>query len=654
MANMFPFKSYCWSIGTTSYRTKHFNLSIERQIMLMDKFKSLNNKVGANWQNQQVDYYYFLRDEGFLTGDAKRPDKDAREKTSGLVNIGLLDADRNLTSVGLELLNMCKLNDFSPDNFLEISKDSFLYMKQLLKTTVNVGGNIIRPFIVFAYLESRLGYLTNEEFMYFLPLCLDLKTTKLVETKILEHRDSENIIDNSLIDVIMSMQNYQDALKYFLSSTVSESVICNIGINRKSWTYDRCYYPFYLELKSVILEHKTDLLPLYETIKNIRGKSKNLWATYLFKTLNKNSIKKNGVNHLKDSDIINSQDEYEFKSIFFKTMHLFKMKSTLHDYMDLNRRYFKTTETVIFADGKVEFDIIPKCYFGNISDRLLTIAFTGCDNLSKNIQLEQISPIFDVNISKLYEQLGDKFGKTITTPQEAKNIAKDERYIRFNKLIDEKFSNEAIINLLDKFENRDDNYLSKYITDNASPSTMFEYILGIAWYKISDRQGDILDYMNLSLEADLLPKTHAGGGQADIVYLYNKTMYYPEHTVLIEATLAEYTGQRVLEMESVTRHIGDYGLKNKDKESYCIFISTKLLLNLISDFRGRKSMLYFSSNGEDFIDRTKIIPLGTTELKSILKNNISYKEIYALFEDAYQSDIGVTDWYNETICNKLC
>ena len=191
--------------------------------------------------------------------------------------------------------------------------------------------------------------------------------------------------------------------------------------------------------------------------------------------------------------------------------------------------------------------------------------------------------------------------------------------------------------------------MRSYITDNANPPTMFEYILGVIWYKISGRQGDVLDYMNLSLEADLLPKTHAGGGEADIVYEYNKTDNYPKHTLLIEATLAENTGQRVLEMESVSRHIGEYCLKNKEQEAYCVFISTKLLLNLVSDFRARKTTPYFSGKCEDFIDGTKILPLGTTELKTILMKGIKYKELYQLFEQAYQSDVKVKDWYGEAI-----
>ena len=32
------FKSYCWSVGTTSFRTKHFNEKIEEQLLLLKEF----------------------------------------------------------------------------------------------------------------------------------------------------------------------------------------------------------------------------------------------------------------------------------------------------------------------------------------------------------------------------------------------------------------------------------------------------------------------------------------------------------------------------------------------------------------------------------------------------------------------------------------
>lgn len=71
--------------------------------------------------------------------------------------------------------------------------------------------------------------------------------------------------------------------------------------------------------------------------------------------------------------------------------------------------------------------------------------------------------------------------------------------------------------MFDWFKNRTDDEIQKMVTDNADVPTIFEYILSLAWYKISERKGKILDYLKLSLDSDLLPKEHAQGGEADIV-----------------------------------------------------------------------------------------------------------------------------------------
>ena len=68
-----------------------------------------------------------------------------------------------------------------------------------------------------------------------------------------------------------------------------------------------------------------------------------------------------------------------------------------------------------------------------------------------------------------------------------------ERYERFNAMIDRKFTDENIISLLSAFENRRDSDIQTMVTNNADVPTIFEYVLAIAWYKISGRQGKILE-----------------------------------------------------------------------------------------------------------------------------------------------------------------
>ena len=53
-----------------------------------------------------------MKENNFVKGDAALPDKDAREKTSGLRDIGLLDDERNITEAGLELLRIADSANF--------------------------------------------------------------------------------------------------------------------------------------------------------------------------------------------------------------------------------------------------------------------------------------------------------------------------------------------------------------------------------------------------------------------------------------------------------------------------------------------------------------------------------------------------------------
>ena len=125
-----PYQSFCWVMGTTSFRTAKLNLKIEEQLLLLDEFhkKVAKNSIW-NWNNSlQEQYYDFMKDRGFLSGDAGRKDKDAREKTSGLVDIGLITSDRLITDSGRELLKIAGEGVFSTDNIFNIDRDSFVYL----------------------------------------------------------------------------------------------------------------------------------------------------------------------------------------------------------------------------------------------------------------------------------------------------------------------------------------------------------------------------------------------------------------------------------------------------------------------------------------------------------------------------------------------
>ena len=228
MSNEISYKSYCWVVGTTSYRTDNFNHNIEKQLELLDEFWKKEENKGIRWTGNnelQKRYYDFLKEKAFITGEAERPDKDAREKTSGLVDIGLLDSDRQLTEAGKELLGIALSNDFTADNPLELPRDSFVYFKQMLKTCNRIDKHVVRPFLIFLYVVHRTKYLTNAEFTYLLPLCVNQEVTEYIISEILSSRTGRLDYDKIILDVLMEMPNYQKALQMLQTETVTEDLM---------------------------------------------------------------------------------------------------------------------------------------------------------------------------------------------------------------------------------------------------------------------------------------------------------------------------------------------------------------------------------------------------------------------------------------------
>lgn len=654
------YKSYCWSLGTTSFRMVEFNRKIEEQLKLLNEFWHKPEFANEQWSANnaiQIAYYNFIREQGFIEEkDAPRKDKDARQKTSGLVDLGIVDDERRLTDAGRALLSIAESGNFSRDNILRIPADSFIYFKQLLKSSCPFDNDSVRPYVVLAYILSEIGEISKSEFTYLLPLAINKEKTERIVDYIKAIRNGSATIDDAIVSIISEMENYYEAKKMFIeASTIDDVLMQEIGMNRKSRTYDIPYTKLFYTLQAFRTDPSNDTaIELFNAVDKISGKARSYWKMYLFNSISRSRIETTGGRAVKKNNaILTIESDVAFKEEFFKLLHLFKAKSLLDDYYDLNKRYFKTSDTIIFQDDKVRFDIIPNCYFALINDSLLDIAFSKADNLETNCELAKISPTLAVTQDKLFQKAEKIYGVRVRNLFDIQDFVEKDRYDRFNQMIDTRFTDEVLINLMTMFENRNDNDIQAIVTNNADVPTIFEYVLAIVWYKISGRQGKVLEYMNLALDADLLPITHAAGGHEDITYKYSATSDYPAHTLLIEMTLANKTNQRRMEMEPVSRHLGDYMLTHRDEEAYCLFATTFLHVNVTSDFRIRKNAPYYSMDGLESVNGMKIIPCQTSEIKTIIQNQITYAQLYRIFEQAYQSNVALNMWYQQEIVSKL-
>ncbi len=661
-----PYSSFMWKFGTTSFRTKEFNYKIETQLALLDNFWKLPKNADQGWEKKymapgqkdiyeiKVRYYDYLVENGFMEGGEpwERKYKTAREKTSGLYDMGLVNENHRLTEVGKYLLEVSQTQSFTEKTELGISCDSILYLGQLLKTGLKIGKNIVRPLIIVLYLIVQLGYLSYDEFRYLVPLCTDEFTTLYILELIHQLRAGDGCIDDAIKEFLLSRPNYKAGLERFVNNEYSPELLLSVGMNRKSANYDKPYVVFYEDLYSVYIEKdNTKVEDLLDDLSSFQSSVAIKWKKLLFKSTSKTVIKKQKEAVLKMLPDGFVETEESFKEFFFLTMHLFKAKATLEDYFDLNRRYLGLTNCFIFADEQVRLDVVPKHFFAKAIEVLYKEAYVLCPRLEENCSLVDICPALAFDEQSIVDGVNKEFGASISTIDEAFNEVEKLRYQRLNKMIDVKFSDVTLQRLLDDFETRNDAEINQLVTDNADIPTIFEYILGIVWYKISGRKGKLLQYLKLSLDANLLPITHAAGGEADIVYEYQKCKSYPNHGLLLEATLADGTNQRRMEMEPVSRHLGRYLLRTQNKNSYCVFATSFLDINVINDFMCRKYMGYYdTSDSNKYVESLKIIPLCTKDLKLILKYNLTYEDLYEFFEKAYEAkERHPQKWYDNYV-----
>ena len=655
------FQSYCWSLGTTSFRVKDLNFKIERQLQILKELWNENQNVRWNGNNSiQEEYYNKMLQKNFITGEANNKPKDARQKTSGLVQIGVIDDNRHITEIGEKIIDIVEQENFKSDNIFNINKDSYLYLKQLLKLQITDNGINVKPFAVLLYFLSELGYLTKDEFTYILPLCTNREYIDIMLENIKKYRNNQKTIEDIIQNKMENMSNYKAAIDFIKGNgvnSIDEFSIIDMG--RKGTKYVEPMYNFFEALyrisKKDFDEEACDTIINFikeQTKKN--SKVAKYWKDYL--RYSSKMLTEEYLEDIKEIPLFNFKNKTEYAIEFFKVMHTAKWKATLEDYADLNKRYISLSDIVIFEDDKIELDVFPKYFFLNISKEIVNTEILDKDKynnfISTDIELNKIYECLNVNVDEIIYQIQADYPDRVVNKDSIKTFIEDEKLRRFNELIDNKFNENQLVQLFTYIENNDRSAINEYVDWNSDVPTIFEYILGITWYRFSNRRGNILEYMKLSLDANLLPKTHAAGGTADIVYEYNKTNDYPEHKVLLEATLTESTSQRKSEMEPVSRHLMREIQENDNDDTYAVFVANILQEEVLSDFRSRKNYQFRGKNSVK--SGLKIISLSIRDIIKLINIKIQYSKLYKIFDEAYKdTNINDLEWYEKLLKNKI-
>ena len=614
--------------GNTSLRVSQLLFNFETQLLIFDElFVSADESdVWSNDSELQIRYLELLKAHNLLENKSQKTQlgtKDARVKSAPLEDFNLINRkQKTITTQGRELLTLIKNQAFKKNNdFLQIDLISLFFLKSALNFSKSP--NLLQRYLeIFKEFDGEISAQT----FALLPLINNFKSPQEF-IKVLKN----GTIFSNLVDM--------ESLNAFLKDLKKGTLRTDYFKTAKGDA----------SAKSVVSVLKKIFLPLRKSKDKNNSKDKNLLENLLspqceaefvnFKKLYLPYISRAAkkVERLNSVfDFVCSGDLMDFGARFFSLIEKAKIQKNLKDYADLNRRYLSLMGIFDFEADKVGLNlafkmILSHSHYKKILQKIAT------NNVSQSILNEYFN---DAEFKAAFAKWG------ILSPKDLVNFKQNKDKERLKMLIDSRFSRGEVAELLGLFEDRkNDSEIFAKTTTEATIPTIFEYVVALAWYYIDSENLDRILHAGLSLDSNLLPKSHAVGGEADFVFDY-KT-----HVLMIEVTLTEKTNQRRAEMESVSRHLGNLLLNlkgEKQGKSFGIFIAPYLDKNVLNDFRSR--IFCYFENEQNHIRGMKILPLNTQDVVKILHSERSYDSLVPHFEALFESqNEWGSRWYENEI-----
>ena len=615
---------------------------------ISDKFKeSIFEKYkDKRYENNKIvkDYRSLL--EYFVLEQKKR----GRTYTNALVKIGLVDEKRKITAVGEALLDGDTKQD-DIEKLFNLSADNIIFLRQLLKLRVYEfeGKNYIYPFRMGIYLLSKFDDIPQKEFCTILSLIRAGKT----DEEYREILDKYKLVKNKNISfgeyISRYIQEEPSEIEFEEKYRISKEKFEKYFLNRKSKGKIEDYFEFYetcldfFENRNLEIYKKLEKISKKDSIKKAFGYNK---VPFKFCKTLKEFFEEN------KKTIFEAKNIEEFNKLFYELFRDSKNYDLIFEYNDMTIRTFNLSGIISFENGLINLSYkwLSKNIFSEIIGMKKLNNEVVKDNFHKNVSF---SEIFDLSEERI-ESFIEKLRKENNIPKEisifehfSEKIDKD-----FEKKLEKRFSNDKVCSILNLFKNREnDEKISKEVTDNAKIPTIFEYMLAIAWHRISNKEFNLKKSLKLSLDGDGFPLSHAPGGDGDIIAEYS------DFDVMIEATLMDRNTQKRGELEPVIRHTTNLTIKNMEgnKKTYTFFVANELDMNVINIFRATSQIrLQSTQKREKYTNGIKIYSLTIDKIVYLLENNINYKDfINKVFENYSKIEFIGRNWCEDTWNNSV-
>ena len=587
----------------------------------------------------------------------------ARHYTSNLVKLGFADENRVISDVGSLLLDLKKLKKDKLEKMLPIDGVNIVYLRQLLKLRLfdKEGERFYSPFNLAIYALLKRHRLSENEFSELVQGLSPYSDFTNICDYVVNYKEG-GIVADIEVDVPNSLQ---------INGRIPENEFRTHFKNRKSnsavdvyWNFYTLLYEFGVKKDVASMEN---LLSYYEDNRTMLnkafGKGQNLFIDRAGVRPNRDDFLENFTNMYEDDINVN----------IYKQFFLSKLLDQIREYSDTTKRIFKATGIISFDNGYVElaYRELCECIF---DEEILELKIAGliADELHpeydcyeeyedgvnsffcSNTSVSEIFQYYEAETKTIEDKIKIEFPNTEL--EDIAGVVESRRKQEFADYLNRVYPLTKVKEILALFADRsNDKTIKEMVSKDATVPTIYEYIVGIAWYYFSGKRIDLLGSFNLTLSANFEPLMHAGGGQGDIV------IYENDKVVMLEATLMNANSQKRGEWEPVLRHSINLKVEeetaNTERVVTTFFIADTFDYNTINIWKAVASVPLQSSVDKDkFTDNVVIMPISTEELSGLMDKNDEYDEmitkVHRLFEvDKVNFDINWRDKFMNAMVN---
>lgn len=642
-----------------------FTEVLENDFYFSENF--LNLKKDEIYQNKKYKKYLKKLDEGI--------EARARHYTSNLVRIGMINENRVITENGRALLNPeIIFRDFL-EKELPISNVNVLFLRQALKFRVytNDGEGYYSPIRLILYI--LLSNLKRQVGVDILSIVQRLNPYNQVDVDKLCAIYFENGIDAAK-KFVYGGSNWLDSKIFSVDFTgkITKDDFDSKFFNRKSKNAIEVYREFYDKLWDFRNDKSRETLAKLIEIFDDKEKKAKINKAFgynksIFKFPNlsaEDSVEKFLLEN-KDVRLLNSVDNDEFNSDFYFIFRDSKNEDDIKEKTSEIRRLLEVTGLFSTSNGIIDL-IVDRELFAedSIIEKLRKSIFVRKENENSDFtnyedyeekqdapfkQLDSLMNILGIKEEVAFNQINfikSKYNITSngSLKEDALEIQRDKE---FKKYVDAEFPEEKVFQVLSLFSDRsNDNKIKKIVTQEADVPTIFEYIVGLAWYYLSDDKNyNLRKSYNLILNSNFLPVGHAPGGDGDIIIKYNDLV------LMIEVTLMNKHAQKRGEWEPVLRHSINLSIDSK-LPTLTLFVADELDSNTINIWRAVASVPLESSKeaGRYTDESVKIMPLKIKDLLEFKNRNFSsnslIKQVNSSFEKLINKDFDM-EWRDKML-----